>query len=76
MVNSVSYRNFLYPYEQSIVIARSVGTKQSYKKSLLIRLKTLAHEIAAPFGLAMTVILGALVYGTRQLLVNADTLFT
>ena len=63
---SVSYRNFLHSNEQLIVIARSVVTKQSYNKWRGIELKIIKNEIATPFGLAMTVILGMRIYGTRH----------
>ena len=56
----ISYRNFLYSYEQLIVIARSEATKQSYRKWLGIRLHILRNEIATPFGLAMTVVVSML----------------
>ena len=64
--SSVSYRNFLHSNEQLIVIARSVVTKQSYNKWRGIELKIIKNEIATPFGLAMTVILGMRIYGTRH----------
>ena len=66
LLASVSYRNFLHSNEQLIVIARSVVTKQSYNKWRGIELKIIKNEIATPFGLAMTVILGMRIYGTRH----------
>ena len=65
-LTSVSYRNFPYSYEQLIVIARNEVTKQSYKKWLGIRLKIIRNQMATPFGLAMTVILGMLIYDRRH----------
>jgi uncharacterized membrane protein YGL010W len=63
---SVSYRNCLYSYNRLIVIARNAATKQSHEKCLKLLLHIFRNEIATPFGLAMTVILGLLIYDTRH----------